>query len=556
MSQLLHQRLDAGLSSIGRILRDPLQVPEYQRSYSWDYPQVEAFWYDLLAAVVSRQPIYFLGTVVISTPQYGERAVVIDGQQRLATGTMLLAAIRDVYHHRGQTARADAFATRYLRAPSLATGEHEPQLRLNRRDHDFFYQYVIDGGSPEATTESHEKIKQAFDLISERLNDEAASAGPHWEEHLENWVEFVDGRAAVVSVRVDDDADAFLVFETLNDRGLDLTIADVVKNYLFGLCRNQIQFAEQAWISAQNSLEQYNVPDMTKFLRQWWSSQEGATRERELYARVREGVKSPESATKTLKGIEEAAPKYAATFSSDHPIWAEYPDAASRAIDTLVRFNLDQYRPLLIAAMDTLDRDDLARLMAGLVGWSVRGLVVGGIGGGKTERIYADAARYVALQKASSLSQIEDLLSPAIPSDNEFRTIFARRAMNRRAVAKYLLAALERASHGYSDAQLIEWEQYADRVVVQVIPGGATESEGWDRSFLDNGQVNISRNRLGNLVLVERREASRLPSDPEARLERLRRYLPRGPWDIDALNERQEEMADRAVMIWPAALSV
>src|SRR4051794_22888634 len=88
---------------IGKLLLDRrLAVPKYQRSYSWTDEEVEELWDDLTRAVNEGDPDYFLGSVVLSddsdtADDDAESPFVIDGQQRLATISLLLVAIRDVY---------------------------------------------------------------------------------------------------------------------------------------------------------------------------------------------------------------------------------------------------------------------------------------------------------------------------------------------------------------------------------------------------------------------------------------------------------------------------
>src|SRR5262245_41584156 len=103
------------LEGIGRLIRDGvLQVPTYQRSYSWGPEQVQTFWHDLRAALVAGDPLYFLGAVVISSSGNTDRSTVIDGQQRLATTCMLIAAIRDVFRVKGDESRAETIQQRYI----------------------------------------------------------------------------------------------------------------------------------------------------------------------------------------------------------------------------------------------------------------------------------------------------------------------------------------------------------------------------------------------------------------------------------------------------------
>jgi uncharacterized protein with ParB-like and HNH nuclease domain len=91
-------QLNANLDGIAHTLRDRrLTVPRYQRSYAWGEEQIVTFWEDLRSALFSSTPSYFLGTIVLSSEVNTRGNIIIDGQQRLATAAVLLAAIRDQF---------------------------------------------------------------------------------------------------------------------------------------------------------------------------------------------------------------------------------------------------------------------------------------------------------------------------------------------------------------------------------------------------------------------------------------------------------------------------
>src|SRR5438874_1782414 len=83
-----------GIASV--LMRHRMVVPLYQREYFWEEKEVLALFHDLGAAIEAGQPSYFLGTIVV-TPNEDGTLEVVDGQQRLATVTILLAAIRDYF---------------------------------------------------------------------------------------------------------------------------------------------------------------------------------------------------------------------------------------------------------------------------------------------------------------------------------------------------------------------------------------------------------------------------------------------------------------------------
>ena len=89
------------------------------------------------------------------------------------------------------------------------------------------------------------------------------------------------------------ESDAYVIFETLNDRGADLTIADLLKNYLYGRAQDKLEAVKKDWALALGALELTAADGkFVAFLRHYWSSLDGVTRERELYAAIQSKVKT------------------------------------------------------------------------------------------------------------------------------------------------------------------------------------------------------------------------------------------------------------------------
>jgi hypothetical protein len=127
-------------------------------------------------------------------------------------------------------------------------------------------------------------IGKATSFLDAQVQREAKEAGPNWADTLYRWVEFVEHRVRVITVAVPTEADAFLIFETLNARGRALTVADLLKNYLFGLAGDQLETAQRHWVSALLALEATADEEIfTTYVRHLWGSYYGVTRERELY---------------------------------------------------------------------------------------------------------------------------------------------------------------------------------------------------------------------------------------------------------------------------------
>ena len=130
--------LDIKLAGLGQIIAASRHaVPIYQRSYAWKNGHVEDLLNDIATAIHDGEEEYFLGSIVLTNAD-SDQPDVVDGQQRLATTVIVIAAIRDFLLAENQETKADQIAARYLATVDLRTEELEPRLQLNSVDNDYF----------------------------------------------------------------------------------------------------------------------------------------------------------------------------------------------------------------------------------------------------------------------------------------------------------------------------------------------------------------------------------------------------------------------------------
>jgi hypothetical protein len=538
--------VDISLEGIGHVLRDRrLEVPPYQRGYSWGQDEVADFWWDLKASYVSSVPQYFLGTIVLAQAGGSGRSTIIDGQQRLTTASLLLLGIRNEFFRRRDLSRGEVIERDYAIAVDLKSGKTGPRLLLNPDDF-VHYEAVINShglGAAYATDSSTQsRIAKAMVFLDERVKQEAKEAGPNWSDTLFRWVDFVEHQVRVITVTVPSEADAFLIFETLNARGRALTVADLLKNYLFSLAGDDLEVAQANWVSALLALEATADEEIfTTYVRHLWGSFHGATRERELYGRLKAAITSKPAALEFSQEIGKNAPLYSAILNTDQPWWTQRRDLIP-AGETLLRLGLEQYRPLLLSAMRRFDDHQIALLLRGLIAWSTRGLIVGGIGGGSTERAYGEAAVSVSEGRATNAQSVFKELSHVIPTDEAFHQAFAVRRINRTAFAKYLLVALAQAERSITDAQIVSSSEETKFELRTIIPRNATPHDWPD--FVPN-EVSQWSSRLGNLYITLVDNGNPAP---------MYQFLEREHPTPNSISRRQQALADLAVAVWPREL--
>ena len=128
---------------IGQLLaRDRLIVPLNQREYAWEEEHVEDLLHDYAEAIDSETGIHFVGFILL-TPGEADYPEITDGQQRLATTTMILAAFRDYLLRAGKEDDAHSIERDFLFKWDRQQGENLPRLALNADDHTFFEEVIL-----------------------------------------------------------------------------------------------------------------------------------------------------------------------------------------------------------------------------------------------------------------------------------------------------------------------------------------------------------------------------------------------------------------------------
>jgi hypothetical protein len=146
-----------GLANV--LKQNQLVVPPNQREYSWTEKEARTLFQDFARAISEGDGTYFLGTIV-TIPRANGLLEVVDGQQRLATTAIMLAAIRDYLESRDKMI-ADAIENEFLTVIDRGSRARVPRLRLNLDDNDFFRARLTRGDQLAPTKASHRRIDEA-----------------------------------------------------------------------------------------------------------------------------------------------------------------------------------------------------------------------------------------------------------------------------------------------------------------------------------------------------------------------------------------------------------
>lgn len=540
------------------------RVPPYQRDYSWNEEQWEDLWQDIDALRKQPDERHYMGAMVVEGRSDRE-FLIIDGQQRIATLSLLALAILARLRHLADTGQdsADNVERLYqLRARFI--GEKDPtsltessKLFLNVTDDAFYQDYLVQLRSPpnpQRLPTSNRALWDCFQYFGRCIERDAGlnRSGAALSALLN---ETIARQLLFILIVVEDDLNAYTVFETLNARGLELSATDLLKNYLFSKVRGQqdLDALGRRWHRLVTTVRQDRFPE---FLRYHLLCEEPKIRQQRLFKLVRDRVKSGEDVFALVDRLEARAELFAAIGDVDHEYWKDLIGAQSH-IRELHMFRVRQPIPALFAAWERWNRADFIRLLKLIGVFSFRYTIVSGLNPNDLEPLYHELAKGILSGAVADPGAAFNVLRRLYPSDAKFKADFVeltlRTSGQSAKLARYVLCRIESLVSG------INRDWLSDPATIEhVLPENPLQA--WESAIPIERQLQMTY-RVGNLTLLEKRlnrdAGNRLFAEKlgfyrqsEYRMTRALEENAPDEWTTSAIEARQRRLADRAVTVW------
>lgn len=547
---------------IGTILKNRrLTVPAYQRSYSWEKQNVAQFITDILGAFDRGDKEYFLGTIVLV--QKSGQVEIVDGQQRLATTQIFLAVLRDYLKGKGDQRRANLIEDDYLYSTDIKTLDESFHLKLNSSDNTFFEKCIKDTRTKTSKTDSR-PAKLMFEASKEiwKHIDALEVNDPKLTSKLMDILEYIQDHVVVVAITVSDTANAFAIFETLNDRGLDLSIADLLKNHLFGLSDDKIEEAKESWIKIVATLGSIGDESLLpKFIHYYWMSTRGVISQNGLFGAIKDKIQLKSDAMLFLQQLSESAKHFVSMQNPSDSRWATLGEATSEDIRSLGRIPLEQAKPLLLAVVINFSDAQLPKSLKSMVSWSVRFHVAADTRTGQFRDKLSLISQKVHNKDIRTVKELKKALEDEkiLPNNSDFEKEFAQ-ITPQPTLARYLLADLEVYKRKKDKVSVgLTPNPSPDEVNLEhILPRTITDLSDWPAFSEDSASNYLGR--LGNLAIYPSKENSRIgnvPFDDKKKefakssfvtTSEITKY---STWDQQAIEDRQAELAKLASKAWP-----
>jgi hypothetical protein len=532
------------------------QVPRFQRDYAWDKAQWEDLWSDI--ETIEEEHYHYMGYIVLQRKSQHDFEVV-DGQQRLITlSLVILAAMKNIQlliNKENETAenkeRLRVFTERYIGSKNPISLKIDSKLSLNRNNSANFKALcsTLETPNKRGQTNTNKLLNKCFKFF------ESKKMGNTGQEIAE-FIERVSSGMIFTKIVVQDDLNAYKVFETLNARGVQLSTPDLLKNYIFSIvtkdnpiCDDELNELDENW---SEIVEQLGESNFTDFIRYHHNFQAPLVTKKDLFSSIRKLANTPEKAYAYLRSLSKYAPVYASLLNPHDEWWANQ-DVAYRAVRKYLEgfelFNIKQPFTILMAAFYDFSPEEFIKLASYFYVLTIRYNVICHHSPNEQESTYNKLAIKIYSKECTRASHVKNSenFKKLYPDDDAFFNAFEFHKMPSRQSSKkirFLLAEIETYLGHATDASKTTLEH--------VCP--YNPDEHWNEYFGEG--VNDIQDRLGNVVLLEKDELKRANFEEKKRIY-LQSHYPLAQkiasyekWNAQNLNDYQAWLAKQAVETW------
>ena len=497
-----------------------------------------------------------MGYLVLQT-QDEKLYYIIDGQQRFTTVLLLIyAAIKCVEKLISKGIDVDDNKRRCESLKSLYIGKEDPVtldydnlLTLNRNNNSYFCDYILKLGELKARnlTATEKLMRSCFEYYEQKLSGKFNTG-----KEYASFIQTVADGLHFTQIVVNDEMNAFRVFETLNARGVQLSSADLLKNYLFSKVdsntthSSRIDTLERKWSILTDNIKAEKLPE---FLRYYWNMQHKTIRANAVYKTIRQEIKEDKQVFLLLDDLISYSDIYMALTDGNDEMWTDNDVKENVALLNL--FRLKQPFSLLMAAKKNLSDNEFKRVLKAVITMCFRYNVICDRNPNDQEGPFNALAQSISLYKTVELQK----LSSIMVDDAEFKTAFKEKIFpynSRNAkVVKYILGKIE---HFKGSTQAVRFDD--DNVSIEHIYP-QNPSDEWE---LDESKMQRYIFRLGNMCLLEKglnRDIQNSGFEDKVPVyQKSSCYYAKKigssytDWNDNSIVKLQSEMANAAVSIW------
>ena len=558
------------------------EIPIYQRAYSWDEEQCAQLWDDIVNISKAEKATHFTGSVVWVNndgivPGGQTPLLLIDGQQRTTTLTLLLIALAEFARDNKDTASNgeplaftfdDLVDDGYL-IKEKKKGADRYRIVLSETDDQTLRSMVdslVDPSAP-TVTES-QRLVDNLDFFRAKVGS-VADQNAIWNGLL---------KLKIISVRLDQGVDnPQLIFESMNSTGKSLRQADLIRNYvLMGQdIDRQKAFYANYWRRIEKMLDVTGDDAVfDNFMRDYLTVRMAPTvvKPRDIYVTFKRMVERGEDPVTQGTEMLLASLRRYAEFYACICMGAEKDPALKSRFESIARLDVGVVNMLLLSLYDDFDQGEFdsagfAKLLDIVESYLLRRAVCGYPSNSLNKFLPGLIARMDAVQETDAdyvdafLALLEQEAGTArrFPGDDEFRACLRDRDLYGTGRAFYLLSKLENSLHAKNPVD----HSAGVFTIEHIMPQNALAHESWRTMLGESAEEDHASllHNIGNLTLTAynselsdgtfEQKVSRMVGGYGNDIVLLSKDVcSAGAWDADAIRRRRDELADMACSVW------
>jgi uncharacterized protein with ParB-like and HNH nuclease domain len=543
----LMKAVDTNLQSILEGTKQFL-VPLFQRTYSWDKKEWDSLWSDLEDLYDEQNPReHFIGSTVTipseATPSGVTKFLLIDGQQRLTTIFILLANIRNLAIGAPDSTLADEINNLYL-TNQYKKGPDHWKLVPTQADRAAFDLLMKNEIISENT-----QIGKASSYFAKRLAAKNAPA-------LETLSSLVVSKLVLVDIVLNHDEDPYLIFESLNAKGRPLSQGDLIRNYFF--MNIKVEEQQHVYDTYWEPMQEQLGDSLTEFIRHFLMRGGDNVRQVDVYQALKRRAEN-KSHVEMISYLQEIA-RFATFYSKLLQPTNEHCLELRERMSRLNRVEVTVAYPFLLNVYDDYDAGristkEFSEVMDVLENFMVRRAVCA-VPTNQLNRIfpplYAQAVKEGTLVEGVKVN----LAARNYPRDAEFRERFvASRMYGTGGRASRSKLILERLELSVGSKEVVPFDNLS---VEHVMP--QTLTTWWKQHLGEQFEQShdLLLHTIGNLTLtaynseLSNAEFTRKKEHfLESNIGLNKWFSGLDEWNDNAIRNRAESLADRALKIWP-----
>ncbi|MCX8501371.1 MAG: DUF262 domain-containing HNH endonuclease family protein [Alphaproteobacteria bacterium] len=540
------------------------KVPPFQRDYSWEEEQWDNLWQDLMAMIEGKERSHYLGYLVLQSTD-DRNFLIIDGQQRVTTLSLIVLAamfnlsklIKAGVNPENSQSRLNSLRNIYIGFQDPVSLLTRPKLELNRANNQYYQNNLVE--LKEVLPMHHHSasahvMRKAFLFYCEKIEKHTEMADDR-SKAIAEFIELISDRLFFTVMNLTDELNAYVVFETLNARGVPLSATDMLKNYLFtvlydeGRPPEEFKKIEEDWSGISLRIQESKLLD---FVRVHWNSRNSLVRKLDLYKTIRQNVTKTKHVFQLLSNMESDIDSYQYLQKPESSIWNEVCRNYAKILKV---FKITQAHPAIIAARRVMGDQEFERFLKLIVIVSFRYNVICGLNPNDLEKVYGQIRELCNRQSDNRTTEILSFLKSIYPTHDQFVAAFKEKIFtvkNNRPLVHYILKSLD---DNRIDTEPAKAEEHC--TIEHIVPTHPAEGQ-W--TAFDQSDLEYFSSRIGNLLQLEelfnRDIGNREFLDKKAIYAKSKYRLTRevaeknSDWTVSHIEWRLNEMAKHASQLW------